>query len=87
MSLFGNHNDGANLLADLIDGPTHRVLLRQGGKSLPNFLDVAPGVDLYPHKETFSFGIIELLGIDNVALYLDNHFRYVMDNSRTVRTG
>lgn len=87
MTLFRNHDDGTYLLADLIYTATHRILLRQGRKSLPNFLDAAPGVNLYPHKEAFSFRVIKLLRIDNVALYLDNHFSDIMDNARTVRTG
>jgi len=44
-------------------------------------------MNLYPHKEKFGFGVIELLRINNISLYLDNHSSNVVDYAGTIRTG
>ena len=86
MALTGDHDDGAQLAAQVVDAVRGGEFLGDAGQALIDGRATLRGVDLDAHEEGTRVGVAELLGLDDVAAGPD-HAGHGMHDPGAVRAG
>ena len=85
--LAGDHDDGAQLAAQVVDAVGGAEFFGDAGEALVDRGAALRGVHLNAHKERARVGVAELLRLDDVAAGLTDHARDGMHDARAVRAG
>ena len=87
VSLAGDHDDGAQLAAQVVDAVGGAEVFGDAGEPLVDRGATLRRVDLDAHKEGARVGVAELLGLDDVAAGLADHTRDGVHDAGAVRAG
>ena len=87
VALAGDHDDGAQLTAQVVDAVGGGEFLGDAGEALVDRGATLRGVHLDAHKEGARVGVAELLGLDDVAAGLADHTRDGVHDAGAVRAG
>ena len=87
VALTGDHDDGAQLAAQVVDAVHGGEFLGDAGQALIDGRAPLRGVDLDAHEEGTRVGVAELLGLDDVAAGPTNHAGHGVHDTGAVRAG
>jgi len=85
--LARDHDDRAQLTAQVVDAVGGIKFFGDGGQTLVDGRAAPRRVDLDAHKEGARVGIAELLGLDDIATGLTDHAGHGMHDAGAVRAG
>lgn len=87
VSLARDHDDGAQLAAQVVDAVGGVEFFGNGGQALVDRGAALRRVDLDAHEEGTRVGVSELLGLNDVAAGLADHAGHGMHDAGAVRAG
>ena len=87
VALAGDHDDGAQLAAQVVDAVGGGKFLGDAGQALIDGRATLRGVDLDAHEEGTRVGVAELLGLDDVAAGPTNHAGHGVHDAGAIRAG
>ena len=87
VAFAGDHDDGAQLAAQVVDAVGGGEFLGDAGQALVDGCAALRRVDLDAHEERARVGVAELLGLDDVAAGLADHAGHGVHDAGAVRAG